>query len=66
MCFNNISVSVLLFYTYIFLICQIYIMLLTIIVNIFVDLRNMEFENIELNNVKIIVSLYNISFIYYI
>lgn len=41
-------------------------MLLTIIVNIFVDLRNMEFENIELNNVKIIVSLYNISFIYYI
>lgn len=66
MCFNNISVSVLLFYTYIFLICQIYILLLTIIVNIFVDLRNMEFENIELNNVKIIVSLYNISFIYYI
>ena len=57
MCFNNISVSVLLFYTYIFLICQIYILLLTIIVNIFVDLRNMEFEN---NAIKQILYLINI------
>ena len=57
MCFNNISVSVLLFYTYIFLICQIYILLLTIIVNIFVDLRNMEFKNIAIKQILYLINI---------